>query len=637
MRSAAACSGTLRPTYHRVGMRWTTAVCVALALGCASAPPRVAWPASHPITPDRFNHIALRLDLPLYWVSDDWTPRQPQPRDIRQLLFYPASGTPFVRGSEFTPAFETAIALMRDEDDRRPPEDDARDLMVWMLDHTPLALVETDLSTLDAPHQAFLDHVLEMTRIVDALYARQQGADRIAPLLDPLDLTAQSALRLNLGCSVWHDAPAGTCQRLASPATAWLGIYPIALQMQDGYCAQLAADSHLRSRQSVIIRTNTGWGELPYAVAYADLFARLRAEMTAAADALEGADEPELALYLRETAHHFQYGPDDRDAWGRLVRGGSRWYLGFFAEQPDWEPCGRRGGIGLTFGTIDAEATAWTRWLRDDRDAMEAAIADASNGSYAARDVRDVVGPVMVHVAVQGGHDRYHDSGAFTRDASIIVQTNTSLATQTPRSAEADRNRLCWGMQAQLPTHETSVLHAALHELGHALGPPLRGETRTAFGDDVRTIHELIAEATTGLLVDWLAQRGRIDAAAVRQLHQWQARTAIGTMVDGDARDPHWAAEAFLLGRWIESGAVTWQADHLAFDRQGAGCFAIDFDRWPETDGATLAEVLRIATTGDRAAFVDAVARYAAGVLPVDAFRQRQAGRAYRYVYAIDR
>lgn len=618
-------------------MRWVFAVGVALALACAS-PPRVVWPASHPISPDRFNHVALRLDLPLYWVSDGWMPRQPQARDVRQLLFYPASSTPFVQGGEFTTAFQTAITLMRDEDDRRPPEDDARDLMVWLLDHTPLSLVETDFTALDAPHQAFLDHVLEMTRIADALFARQQGIDHIAPLIDPIDLTAQSAMRMYLGCSIWHEVPAETCQRLASPATAWLGIAPVALQMQDGYCAQLAADPHLRAGTSVIIPTNTGWGPLPYAIAYANLFARMRVELLAAADSLEGAGEPELVTYLRGTARHYELGAEDRDPWTRLIGTGSRWYVSVGTHRSEWDPCGLRGAIGMTFGTIDPWATERVRWVIEDRDAMAAAIAGASNGTFPARDVSDVIGPVMVHVAVRGGQDRYsYDPGAFTRDRVMIIETNTSLAAQSAPSAEADRNRLCWGMQEQLPTHETVLLSTALHESGHALGPRL-GSGRAAFGDRTATIDELIAEATNGFLVDWAVQRGRIDEREARRLHQWQVRGAIGSVIGNDSRDTHSAAEAFLLGRWMEAGAVRWEPDRLAYDRQGQGCFAIDFSRWVDADAAILAEVLRIRTSGDRAAFDDAVAHYVdGGALPVDALRSRQSVRVPQYVYAIDR
>src|SRR5207249_2483196 len=57
--------------------------------GPAAAPHRAHYDAVPRL---RFNQLALRLDLPLFWASDGNGNSAVDPDEVRALLFYPAQG-----------------------------------------------------------------------------------------------------------------------------------------------------------------------------------------------------------------------------------------------------------------------------------------------------------------------------------------------------------------------------------------------------------------------------------------------------------------------------------------------------------------------------------------------------------------
>ena len=100
-----------------------SAILALFALACGGAPqPGTALVGWHPIARDRFNQLALRLNVPLVWASDDDEDGQPDPSEVRTLLFYPTAET-WADDAGFTRAFDAALAHILAEDSAPPPTD----------------------------------------------------------------------------------------------------------------------------------------------------------------------------------------------------------------------------------------------------------------------------------------------------------------------------------------------------------------------------------------------------------------------------------------------------------------------------------------------------------------------------------
>ena len=65
-----------------------------------------------------FNRLAVRENLPIYWIADRDSDRAIDPDEVASLLFYPNQER-WVENGAFTPAFERAFARISEPKIRR--------------------------------------------------------------------------------------------------------------------------------------------------------------------------------------------------------------------------------------------------------------------------------------------------------------------------------------------------------------------------------------------------------------------------------------------------------------------------------------------------------------------------------------
>ena len=278
----------------------------------------------------RFNQLALRLDLPLFWTADTDGNGEPGPDEVRSLLFYGASGAPasvWVSDGHFTPAFDAAALRLRAEADVALPSDPRRALVMTELDHAAPTLVFTDLTGLPPAHHEFARHMLVVAGLVDRLYARQVGMEALSDRTDPEDTASMSLFRRNWGArclaSITETDPA--CSPIAGAPHQRVDVYPESVQGDDdSFCAALEALPNATALLSPFVVVREIAGELtavPYTEVYAELMRPIAVELRAAADAMTDPAETALTAYLRAAATSFEtndWAPAD-EAWAAVA------------------------------------------------------------------------------------------------------------------------------------------------------------------------------------------------------------------------------------------------------------------------------------------------------------------------------
>src|SRR5688500_1993082 len=100
------------------------------------------------------NRIAVRLNLPLYWVSDADGDKALDPEEVATLRFYPTSPV-YVEGGKFTAAFEEDYRKVFAGFSAPRPSDSREILILEDLDGARPTLVHTKLGDLPAEEKAF--------------------------------------------------------------------------------------------------------------------------------------------------------------------------------------------------------------------------------------------------------------------------------------------------------------------------------------------------------------------------------------------------------------------------------------------------------------------------------------------------
>lgn len=547
---------------------------VAGSPGCARVAP-VAWPGSHAPTPELFNHLALRADEPLYWTADGDGDSEPDPDELRTLLFYP-DAREYVRDGETTPDLHEALRRMAaSASDASDDPEHVRAARV--LDGSELMLIDTDLRGSSEVDRVFVDRMLEIARRVDQLYGRQVGYDVTVAHPDP---TIASMRRV-----FWSNDEGRT-----------VGVYPWQMQDAEGaFCRDLARTSQLSDPYSVIL---AGPRSVPYSESYVDITSRVASELRAAADGLPDPGDDALATYLRAAAEGFATDawPDVERAWAAM-RGHSRWFVDLGPRSVRWDPCGRRRGYRFTFGRIVTTVSPERAELHarcDDLVRDAASLEPEGAGLAEPVDVAE-----MVEVVARAGDDRLYDRvvGGITRGARSVVFENVSEHPVLLRAEERVGRRLFTveTFPAAVPPG-TGALLAVLHELAHRLGPPLRtaglaSSARAAW----HAGEELKAQLMTLYLVDWLRSHAIIDDARTRALWAMGIVRALEAAADPTAG----LGDAAFAGALLAGGGVRWDPTSRTADGSSDGALNADVALLRGEVQSLLRRVLAVLASGD--------------------------------------
>jgi hypothetical protein len=408
-------------------------VCLALVLGACGA--SSSGPTVGGGTPGldrlRFNQLALRLDLPIFWASDANQNGTPDPDEIHALRFYGIDAR-WTEAGHFTPDFDIAMRRIRAEHEAAIPSDPRIAAVVSELDHAAPTLVSTDLSTLTPPHRAFAQRMLAVGALIDQLYARQVGMDALASGL-PEDRPSRSLFRRNWGASCRSSAEESNpaCSAIVGAPDQPVDVYPAAMQANDGFCATIEGrpDAAELTSPFTVVRDPSGSAfsgsdtslvrmmvapplfaplvAVPYSVAYADLMGPIATELRAAADAMTDPAETALVAYLRAAATAFETNdwPPADEAWAAMNANNSAWYVRVGPDETYWEPCALKAGFHLTLARINPGSLAWQARLTPIQSDMERSLAGLVEGAYAPREVSFHM-PDFIDIVMNGGDDR---------------------------------------------------------------------------------------------------------------------------------------------------------------------------------------------------------------------------------------
>lgn len=624
------------------------------------------------LTRTDFNRKAAEHFLPLYWREDANQDGALQPGELAVLWGYPQDQNALWRdgAGAFTPRFQEAYATLSAPPAALPTR--RQSLVIQELAQSAPTLVYTDLSTSSAADKALVQHLQAAAKLIEELYARQNGVLEMQDRIPADDLASRALYHRNQ--SVFCVAPQTEndpeCTALVPKPPRRPGIYPLALQEMPDFCAQIekAPNAAALMNPFTVVAEGTAPGTLqavPYSVAWAEDMGAIATELEAAASGL-AADEAALAAYLRAAAASFRsndWEPANR-AWKAMNAHNSRWYVRIAPDEVYYDPCAWKAGFALQLARINPDSIAWQAKLEPHKADMEKQLAAMAGPPYKTRDVQFAL-PDFVDVVLNAGDQRSPSGatigqslpnwGAVAESGGRTVAMTNLYTDPDSRARRDDLGAALYCAGTNALYHDTgteTTINSLLHEAAHNLGPAhdyaVRGQTDTvAFGGPLAsTMEELKAQNTALYLLSFLAERGIFTADDVNRILRDGLSWAFGHIsrgmytAEGTPRNYSQLA-AIQVGAFIDAGAVIWHADETAANGKDRGCFEVDYAKFPAAVESLEKTVLAIKASADRAGAESLIARYVdakdhfADIKGVIAQRYQRTPRAV-FVYSID-
>ena len=565
-----------------------------------------------------FNRLAATADVPLFWKEDPSDQGQVDPGEL--ITLGDASELArWVDGGAFTPVFEATY--------RRLVELRRREAVERELSQGRPTLVETDLTGATPQDRAVMKHLLEVSRLIDALYAVQLGAGGFADRIPPEDAASRALLHRNHG--PWCEAPETEadpfCNALPDFPEARSFAYPDDVVVNKALCDEIAAQpnaTELMDPFTVVRRQRGALVAVPYTDVYGDAMGRIAVALRAAADAADPKAEPTLRAYLLAAATGFEtnrWEPAD-EAWSRMSARNSKWYIRVGPDETYYEPCQLKAGFHLSLARVDDGALEWEERLSAVRGEMEQRIAAIIGAPYKARDVKFHL-PEFINMVVNAGDSRsglgatigqslpnvgkVSEEGRGRTVAMVNLYTDADSMDTMRRQAES---LLVPEVAALIgDTQEMSQLDTVLHEATHNLGPyggtTIDGKRpEEHFGGRVDAIlEELKAQTGSLFLMKYLGEKGILTPEQVREGWVNSIRWAFGHVARGmwtPSGQPKTYSQlaAILLGELQRQGALTFVEGGEGPD---PGRFAVDFEKMPAAIDRLMHEVGLIKASGD--------------------------------------
>ncbi len=588
-----------------------------------------------------FNRKAAERRLPFFWIRDDNANGTLEPAEFAVLWDRTGqSRKDFVDDAgAFNPAFRRAYDDMQKPElaSAEPAEKARHEAVLAELAQGRPTLVLTTLT--NAEDQAVVAHVEKAARLIEELYAKQNGVDGMLEHIPAADLASQTLFFRNQG--PWCEAPKTEkdreCNALALRPKKISGIYPASIQADPKFCEVLEKrkDSEQLLSPFVVVRHKEGGKAegnaatddliaVPYTEAYAKEMGEVATELKAAASSISDPGEAAFKAYLEATATAFgdnQWFKADV-AWKAMTATNSKWYLRIGPDEVYFEPCSHKAGFHVSFARINQDSLQWQKKLDPLKKDMEIQLAALAGKPYAARDVgfqlpdfidivlnagdaRSAIGatigqslPNWGPVAESGGKtvamvNLYTDDdskAAFTEQASSLLCSETmAKITDDPKNANL-----------------STVLHEAAHNLGPAHEYKVGGKTDDqVFGGALASMLEELKAQTAALwLSGWLVSKGQLEAAVAENAHLHDVTWAFGHIAQGMVNaegkpKPYSQLASVQMGFLNEKGALAWRPETKAANGSDVGCFDVDLKQWVAVDDLSKL-VLGIKARGDR-------------------------------------
>lgn len=580
--------------------------------------PRPAPPATPDVAADgdvdraAFNRTAARMALPVFMKADGTvvatTSSLPFDGDVE-------AARQAVDAAARAPAFPHGLS---DEERTR------RQAVLDELAQGRPTLLETDLSQASEADRDFARKMLAAGRVLEHLHALQRGVAAYGEQLPKDDPASRALFARNQSplCEL------SDCSAIPGLGRIPVGVYPASVQSGPDFCDTLA-EEHPEAMQPFMVL-----GEVDGSLKAMTLAERWPQETSQAAEAVRQAAEaldPETEApqraYLLAVADAFLsndwYAADA--AWAKVDQHNSRWYVRVGPDEVYWDPCGAHAGFHLQLARVDASGLEWQRRFDPVKQEMEAHVAALAGAPYTAREVGFDL-PEFIEVIANYGDARsgrgatvgqslpnwgpVADAGGRT-----VAMTNIGIDADSVAAEKASMEALfCPEAAALWPSDPgPQLVSTILHEAGHNMGPSheyaVDGQTDVQrFGGPLAAMmEELKAQTLSLVLTRWLADRDVLPQDGVLRAHMGDVGWALGQigngMVDPDGRPRTYPQLAAVqLGRLIEEGALSWEADATAANGKDTGCLQVHPEAFAPAVDALGREVLGIKARGDVAA-----------------------------------
>jgi len=603
----------------------TPSVLKAEKQGSAPAQPDVQAPAEPDLkqlprlSRDDFNRIAALMDLPLFWSRDDQNPSSVDPGEL-VLLGVGTKREHYIEGGGFTPNFSR---IYRSMVERRRREAVAREL-----DQGRTTLVHTDFSEAPEVDQAIVRHITAAARIIEELYALQEGSFHLQSCLPPGHPPSQALFRRNQ--VPWCQAPETEndpfCNACPDFPEKLSGLYPPGLQKDKDMCKKLS-DELLDP--FVVVR---GTADKPFAVPYTrewgPRMSAVAKELKGAAAAIGDKDEQAFKAYLLAAAEGFEtneWGPAD-EAWAAMNAQNSKWYLRIGPDEVYFDPCSRKAGFHVSYALIDPDSLYWQEKLTPHRQEMEKTLAELIGKPYAARkvavhlpdfiqiilnagDARSPMGatigqslPNWGKVAEEGRGRTVVMSNLYTDPDSKVVHRERATALLSKES-----------MRYYCEDQKLSLLDIILHEAAHNFGPHSDYKIDdkrpgTVFGGPLAsTLEELKSQTGALYYLEFLRQKKVLTTEDRNRVYNHALLWCFGHisrgMFDPAGKPKPYSQVAAIHVAWLmREGALSWEADQPAANGKDQGRFSVHYDKIPAAVEKLMQQVGRIKAKGDKPA-----------------------------------
>ncbi|MBI4703965.1 MAG: hypothetical protein HY744_22890 [Deltaproteobacteria bacterium] len=619
------------------------------APGPSAAPAAAAASTSVRAAPRRFdqlarpdfNHLAVELDLPLFWIADTAGDGAIDPDELAVLWGVSDAERPdWVTPQGFTARFADAYARMAALQEHGPPvaglspEERARRAAVRKeLGQGRPTLVRSSLRGASPQDRALVEQIMAAATLVERIYAQQTGAAAVADKVPADDQASQMLWYRNQGpwCAAPETEHDANCHALPARPKQVFGLYPAELQARPGFCEELAKrpdGEKLLHELAVVSGSAQAPVAVPYHQAYRELVQAVSTRLQAAAAAIHGGAENALEAYRRAAAQAFLddgWEPAD-EAWAKMSARNSKWYLRIGPDEIYFEPCSRKAGFHVSFARVNQDSLLWQDKLRPVQGDMEKALGALAGKPYQAREVSFQL-PDFIDIVLNAGDSRDALGGTsgqslpnFGRVASegrgrTVVMTNlyTDADSKAARREQA-ASLLCADAFAAftaepLPQVVGTVLHEAAHNLGPSSEYEVGGKKASQiFGGPLASIlEELKAQTSSLYFASWLAERGILERSLARPAQTtdvvWAFSHIAGGLSDSSGKPkPYAQLAAIQIGFLRQEGAIGWRDAELAQNGKDQGCFALDLDRLPAAVQKLLRQVAGIKARGDKRA-----------------------------------
>lgn len=593
-----------------------------------------------------FNRAAVRLNLPVFWISEETPSKTLRPEALAALNFYPGSDSFTWKddSGNFTPEFldtyKRMVEVMKDPLLGKKIEDEKErarlEKVAEELDQGAATLVASDFSKSPEDEKNFVRAMLKAGKAIDALYTRQSGLDKALALIPEDDVLSRSMARRNWGIEAgspkMKDDPA--CRAIATDAKIPVGVYPEELQKEDNFCAKLDAQPNaqeLLTPFTAVVKDGDAFKAVPYPEYFKDEMKAVSDALKEAADALENNPKEEaLRKYLTAAAEAFttnNWDPAD-EAWAAMNSTNSAWYVRCAPDETYWEPCSRKAGFHLTFARINPDALQWQEKISPIQQDMEEQIAKIAGAPYEKRTVSFHL-PDFIDIVTNSGDDR--DGFGATIGQSLpnwgpvanegrgrtVAMSNlyTDADTLKERVAlassfftAADISHLNAGAMPELLS---TIIHEAAHNLGPAHEYKVNGKVDDEiFGGNLASMAEEFKAQTAALwYLPYLVQKNVITQEMADNSYAYAIYWAFGHIARGMKTasgqiQPYSQLAAIQVGMLMEDGALTFDPEAMAANGTDKGAFTVHYDKMPESVNRIMTAIAQIKAKGDKDALL---------------------------------